>query len=223
MTNVLNPTIALVGGGFTPDGGAAVDSRQQVDNDDASDVMRKSLARSWLWWTTVSTLVLPILEARGDAAYALVLGERSVTELKSDGSVRRAALRALLPGGTGNVTRRRVADSDAEIAERLANQVHRGVSDGIRASRIEYAVGSPRAARWRFSTPRSKEPEGADELALPALIVDTSSGLYGERPSSRHLRYSIFEKRLSSTTDSVLVLPHTHRMEVAVEDYLDWA
>ena len=64
---------------------------------------RSSLATSLLWWITASSLVGQILDSAGDDPYALVIGNRSVVELRQDGRLRRLGLRSILSGGTSTV------------------------------------------------------------------------------------------------------------------------
>ncbi|MGH9106358.1 MAG: hypothetical protein ACRDZX_11085 [Acidimicrobiales bacterium] len=94
------PLVVLVGGQMTVDDGSTLDSRQPIVGDPGSQVTRKSLAASLLWWATVSSLVDPILRSSGDNAFAMVIGARSVVEVRSDGELRRTRLRTFLPGGS---------------------------------------------------------------------------------------------------------------------------
>ncbi len=96
-------TIILIGGPMTVDDGSTLDSRQPVTGDPGSSVRLDSLASSLLWWTTVSSLVGQILDSAGDDPYALVIGNRSVVELRQDGRLRRLGLRSILSGGTSTV------------------------------------------------------------------------------------------------------------------------
>ena len=44
---------------------------------------------------------MPILESAGEEAFTLVIGQRSVIDLRHDGSTKRTSLRSILPGGGG--------------------------------------------------------------------------------------------------------------------------
>src|SRR5450631_735345 len=79
--------------------GKTLDSRQEIGEDFNSDVLHWTLSFSPLWWKTVSTLVMPILNELGDDSYALVVGGGPLKVLRSDGSLGRRALKSVLPGG----------------------------------------------------------------------------------------------------------------------------
>lgn len=105
--------IVLVGGSMTLDDGSTLDSRQPVDGDPASKVTRTALGTSLLWWQTVITLVGSILDSAGESAFVLIIGSRSVMELRQDGTLRRTGLRSLLPGGATTTTLARLRDGES--------------------------------------------------------------------------------------------------------------
>ena len=72
----------LVGGQMTVDDGASLDSRQVVEGDEQAEVMLRTLASSLLWWKTAISVVKPVLESAGTDAFALVLGTRTVMEVR---------------------------------------------------------------------------------------------------------------------------------------------
>ncbi|MBE5469514.1 hypothetical protein E3G67_001443 [Mycobacteroides abscessus] len=93
------PTIVLIGGRYTTDGGDQLDSRQPFADDTHSSIPLKTLSTSELWWDTVSSLVLPLLEARGDDAVAKIGGPRTLMSPNPNGPVLRRRLAGVLPGG----------------------------------------------------------------------------------------------------------------------------
>jgi hypothetical protein len=93
------PTIILVGGPFTADTGEQLDSRQAVDNDPWSTIARTSLATSDLWWLTVISVVMPLLDSGDPDSFAAVGGPRSTVAVKPDGTLIRNRLSNLLPRG----------------------------------------------------------------------------------------------------------------------------
>jgi len=93
------PTIILVGGRYVTDGGDRLDSRQAFADDPHSAVALKTLAVSELWWQTVASVVLPLLEARGGDAVANIGGPRTVMVPNLNGAVLRRRLASVLPGG----------------------------------------------------------------------------------------------------------------------------
>lgn len=108
-----SPLIVLVGGVMTLADGSRLDSRQEIEGDPESRAIRRSMARSWLWWMTTSSLVMPILDERGPDAYALLIGERSVIDLRRDGGVRRIGLGVLLQGGVDRISVTRTSMDDS--------------------------------------------------------------------------------------------------------------
>lgn len=103
MTSETGPTIVLIGGPVTMDDGTELDSRQEVDGDDQSIVLTKSLAGSWLWWDIAASLVTRVT-AGTTAGYALLIGPRTIATLQPDGALKRTRLTSLLPGATATLT-----------------------------------------------------------------------------------------------------------------------
>lgn len=202
--------IILVGGAFTPDGGSPIDSRQRLAGDDHADAMRRSLGGSWFWWASVASVVIPILESAGPNAYALVVGERSVHELKPDGSTARESLRRLLPGGTGKVDFvPRARTEEGEI----------GVSPDS-AARYELSPGQ--SVRWRFVDGSDPDLERFSAAARPAVIVDTSAAIYTDQPAMRREQRRRLDRRFVGEQPPILVLPHTAVTEGVISAYLEW-
>ena len=138
------PHVALIGGPITVDDGSSLDSRQQVEGDEHSQVTLRSMATSALWWRVTSSLVMPILQSAGDDAFALVIGQRSVMEVRPDGSTKRTSLRSLLPGGVTQVEIVRTGIKEPlaeghELAEILPREV----------GSVGFKRGDP-TKRWHF-------------------------------------------------------------------------
>jgi hypothetical protein len=89
----------MVGGVFTTEDGATVDSRQPMAGDPTNQVAYRSLVRSHLWWATTRSLVDPIVKS-SPAFYCLVDGPHQVFDLASDGGIKRVSLSDLLSVGT---------------------------------------------------------------------------------------------------------------------------
>lgn len=81
--------------------GLTLDSRQPVAGDPTSQVTYRALSASALWWATVTSVVVPMLNLP-DGQYALVDGPGHVFELGADGSLTRISLRSLLNAGRGS-------------------------------------------------------------------------------------------------------------------------
>src|SRR5215204_481596 len=142
------PTVALVGGRMTVDDGSILDSRQQVEGDPESRVTRNSLANSLLWWTTTSSLVEPLLDTTGAESFALVIGPRSVVELRHDGTLRRTRLRSLLRGGTSTVELVRTS-VDEPLPDGYDEVTTIRASNGQSLGTVGISPG-PAGRRWRF-------------------------------------------------------------------------
>lgn len=93
------PTIILIGGSYTTDGGDQLDSRQPFADDPHSSIPLKTLSTSELWWDTASSVALPLLEARGDNAVANVGGPRTLMSPNPNGPVLRRRMTSVLSGG----------------------------------------------------------------------------------------------------------------------------
>lgn len=93
------PTIILIGGRYTTDGGDELDSRQPFADDTHSSIPLKTLSTSELWWDTAASVVLPLLAARGDDAVANIGGPRTLMSPNPNGPVLRRRISSVLPGG----------------------------------------------------------------------------------------------------------------------------
>ena len=93
----------LVGGTLVVEDSTNLDSWQPMEEDPRSDVMRRSLGRSRLWWSAVASIVLPILKSAGPRSFALAVGERTVLELDGNQELKQKRLLELLPGGAGRI------------------------------------------------------------------------------------------------------------------------
>ena len=165
-------TIILIGGPMTVDDGSTLDSRQPVTGDPGSSVTLASLASSLLWWTTVSSLVGQILDSAGNDPYALVIGKRSVVELRQDGRLRRTALRSILSGGTTTVklirTHRHEPLPAGYVYDDSLSQLFPG------GESVGFSLGEP-GQRWRFLDDSNEfyMPWAGPKLGA-AVIVDTN-------------------------------------------------
>jgi hypothetical protein len=93
------PTIILVGGTFSADTGEQLDSRQPFADDPRGRVAQAALAQSEIWWGATTSLVLPLLDAKGAHNFAMICGIRAVVALRPDGTILRRRLASVLPGG----------------------------------------------------------------------------------------------------------------------------
>ena len=208
------PTVILIGGRMTVDDGSTLDSRQPIVGDPGSQVTRRSLATSLLWWTTVSSLVSRILDTAGQGTFALVIGGRSVVEVRGDGELRRTRLRSMLPGGSTT------ADFIRCVGWRLPHG-YEAATEGT-GYRLTHA-----GQRWVFVNHGEYYLHLAAAQVRPAAIVDTSwpFELEGEGASYEPYagRFREFEKNRLFGDRIVLVMPHTHRTESFLRGYLTWA
>lgn len=229
------PTIILIGGPMTTDDGSRLDSRQPLENDHRSEVMLRCLANSLLWWRTASSLVTPILEnAASDAIALLMSAQRTVAELRDDGTMQRTRLNAFLPGGTTTTTLVRVLGN-----ERLPDGYQEAHT--LRDWHDNHFVGTigvkPGAAgkRWQFFQSTEYYLAYAIKRIDPTAIIDTTVGIFdGTVDSDRGMNHSLQSngeyghrfRALESTRlfskDAVLVLPHTHIMERFLNLYSNW-
>lgn len=213
------PTIILIGGPMTVDDGSSLDSRQPVANDPTSHVTHASLATSLLWWLTASSLVSRLLDSAGDSAFALLVGQRSVVELRHDGSLRRTGLRAVLPGGTTELELIRTS-FDEPLPDSYA-EAHRLESwDGTLMGTVGFKTKPP-SRRWRFLKGNEFYLAKAGKRIAATVLIDTSETLT-QGGNLLPDRYADFEQRRLTTDKSILVMPHTHRSESLVRGYLAW-
>jgi hypothetical protein len=213
------PTIVLVGGPMTVDDGTTLDTRQPIVGDADSQMTRRCLESSWLWWMTVSSLVNPMLSSAKEGAFALVIGSRSAVELRQDGTIRRRSLRALLPGGgtTVQVVRTGIGEALSDEYEPVTT-LRNWNGDGL--GTVGLKRGSPRRSWW-FLDGNEYYLEFAGPQLAPSVIIDTSDSLtIGDVDSAT--RFQALGQRRLFAEDLVLVLPHTHRAEELIRGYLDW-
>lgn len=218
-TGSTGPTIILIGGPMTVDDGSSLDSRQPVAGDPTSHVTQASLATSLLWWLTASSLVGRLLDSAGESAFALLVGQRSVVELRHDGSLRRTGLRALLPGGTTELEL--IRTSFDEPLPDSYTEAHRLASwNGTVMGTVGFKTRSPNH-RWRFLKGNEFYLDKAGEKIGASILIDTSETLT-QGGDLLPDRYADFEKRRLMGDNSILVMPHTHRSESLVRGYLAW-
>ena len=212
------PTVILIGGPMTVDDGTSFDTRQQIEGDENSEVTLRSLATSPLWWRTTISVVMPILESAGEQAFALVIGQRSVVELRQDGSAKRTSLRSLLPGGT----------SRAEI---VRSEMGKAVPDGYEEATVlrnwEKAdmgtIGVKRGeagCRWRFLEGNEYYLAQAGQTIAPKVVVDTAPWALPENFHAHHLE--AMEASRFSSAEAVLVAPHTFGADQHFKTYAEW-
>jgi hypothetical protein len=207
-------TIILVGGPMTLDDGSVVDSRQTTIDDEYADVYRKAMGSSEQWWVTVSSVVDSILESSDPNAFALILGPRSLVEIRPDGSLKRRRLSKFLRGGVGNIS----------VAYRNASQP---LPEGYRETKtVENHNGlwarfgvklESELRRWMFSDLDFGFDALVDEFR-PAVIVDTTNR-FARRAWSESLQAIETEFLLEGIT---LILPHTAGSERFLGDYERW-
>lgn len=195
---------------MTVDDGTTLDSRQPIDGDPSSQVTRSSLATSLLWWITVASVVSPILDSAGGDSFALVIGNRSVVELRQDGTLRRKSLRSFLPGGNTNTEIIRVTgETLPEGFDPVPDSPYAAVNSAL-------GVGRGQAGRrWRFLNGNEFYLRYAGPVIAPAVIVDAGKSLMdGTEITGLHLE-ALQRSRLFGSS-IVLVLPHTHRAEALI-------
>jgi hypothetical protein len=209
--------VILIGGRMVVDDGSELDSRQRIDEDPLSHVMRTSLATSQLWWRTVESVVTPILTSAGEDAYALILGARSTVQLRLDGTLKRTRLQSFLPGGTTAV--------DVIWANNLKTlpegYKRHQVPDQSWCS-VAVKMGVPRRRWWFFNGMDAYIGYVADRLD-PAVIIDTSDYLF--QGSDEAISFSFQLGRLQQrrlTAKVALIMPHTYRAQELVESYRNW-
>lgn len=204
---------------MTVDDGASFDSRQQMGGDENSEVTLRSLATSLLWWRTTISLVMPILASAGEYTFALVVGQRSVVELRQDGTLHRTSLRSVLPGGTTQVEiiRTRIGETLPDGYEQA--KVLRVEWSGADLGTVGFKRGDP-AKRWQFLNGNEYYMTQAGPGMGPAVIVDTTPWALPHGYRAHHLA-TLEESRLF-TDDIVLVTPHTFSADQYFRAYVDW-
>jgi len=211
------PTIILVGGPVTADDGTRFDSRQPMEGDPSSQAVRAGLGASLLWWITTASVVGPILDSAEYDAFALVIGNRSVAELRQDGTLKRTSLRSFLPGGTSNVDVIRSADQLLPDRYTPVPESPFGPVNGT--------LGVDRGqagCRWRFFNGNEFYLPHAGPLIAPAVIVDTSKSLMDGADVNERQLQNLHHARFLASSGTVLILPHTHRAETLITAYHQW-
>ena len=176
------PTVILVGGPMTVDDGSTLDSRQPIAGDPASEVTRKCLATSLLWWTTAFSLAGLLLDSDDASRHALLVGGRSVVELEPDGALRQLRLRSLLPGGTATVElvrTHRAQPLPEGFDEASALRSWSGEPAGV----VGFKSSGP--GRWRFLDGDEYYLRWAGPQLGAGVIIDTSDSSPAARTSAR--------------------------------------
>jgi hypothetical protein len=215
-------SIVLIGGPMIMDDGSKLDSRQPVQGDPASQIVQRSLATSWLWWDTASSVVLRILDTFGPNASALIFGQRSVVEVDSRGELKRTRLRSILRGGVGTVSVYRTGLEGDELPEGYEEVAVLHARNGETMGVIGVRDGEA-GCRWRFV-------EGPAYLECTAerfgarVVVNTDPWMRGpvDQDTFGTAPFEVLERDLLSLDGSVLVLPHTHAIEGWLGSYVDW-
>jgi hypothetical protein len=182
-----------------------------------------------LWWISVSSLVSPILDTSGPNAFALVIGGRSVVELRGDGELRRTRLQSLLSGGSTT------ADFVRRIGEPLPNGYEVAAEESF--DQWKHPAGYEKVKtsfgyrfihdgeRWVFVNGEYYLPSAAAQIR-PSAIVDTSWPLEVEREGGHYEpfpgRFREFETHRLFNNRMVLVMPHTYRAENFLRRYVNW-
>lgn len=213
-------TVILIGGRMTVDDGSDLDSRQPIRDDPKSHVTAASLASSLLWWMTASSVVDPLLDAAGVDSFALVIGTRSVVEVRQDATLHRTGLRSLLRGGSTMVELLRTSWEEPlphryEEATRLRNW------NGQVMGTVGFNLGKP-GQRWRFLKGNDYYLPSALPGIGPAVIVDTSESLTGGFDHLAAANFRALEQGRLYDSRVTVVLPHTHRTEMLVRGYQAW-
>ena len=213
------PHIVLIGGPMKVDDASSLDSRQVVEGDPTSEVARRALAMSRIWWTAVESVVLPVLDSAGTDAFAVVMGVRSVVQILSDGTTKFSRLSKLLRGGVTTSGAVIVGPSeqlppDYEKADRHPTPDGKGYfTIGLRRSKTK--------ARWHFVNWAIARPEDVTEALGPAVVVSTDRLMVDDEYFISK-QFTAWEKSVLYSPDCVLVLPHTAGAEVFLNRYLEW-
>ncbi|WP_156994341.1 HIRAN domain-containing protein [Pseudonocardia acaciae] len=234
-SNRTGPTIILIGGQMTTDDGARLDSRQPLDGDRRSEVMLRSLSTSLLWWRTASSLATPLLDGAGPDAFALLVStQRTIVELRHDGTTQRTRLNAMLPGGTTTTQLIRVLGNERLPEHYQEAHILRDWSDNHYIGTIGVKPGAA-GKRWRFLRGGEYYLAYAVKKINPVMIIDTTVAIFdGITDSDRGMTYSqrehgalghrfrVLEETRLFSNDSVLILPHTYMTESFLDHYSEW-
>ena len=223
-------TVLLIGGPMTVDDGSTLDSRQPVIGDPSSRVTRASLATSLLWWTTVTSIVGPILDSSGPGAFALVIGTRSVVEVRPDGDLRHIRLRSMLPGGSTTVDVLRCVDEPLpdgyELVARETLEQWRESKDHRQLEVLFGCRFHRESERWVFLNRGEYYLPLAAARVRPSVVVDTSLGDEIEEDGKEYEpfveSFKAFERTRLRGSEVVVVMPHTHRTEAFLQRYANW-
>jgi hypothetical protein len=201
------------------DDGAPLDSRQAVDGDRLSEVTLRSLAASILWWRTAVSVVMPLLKSLGPEAFAIVIGNRSLIEVRPDGSTHRTGLRSILPGGITSVELVRSGmheklSKDYEEAEILRNR------DKAYMGTVGFKRGE-RRKRWQFLNGSEYYLSQAGRKIGPSVVVDTTPWVVFDE-SFAAARFGALEHSRLFAKSIVLVVPHTFGAETFFRRYVEW-
>lgn len=203
---------------MTVDDGTKLDSRQPIQGDEDSEVTRKSLSSSLIWWTLVSSLVERLLQASPKSdPFAMVIGARSVVEVRPDDRLRRTRLTSLLKGGTGAVklVHADMGDSLPDGYQRVhvitnwKGQVTREIGFGLDTSHV----------RWRFLEGNPYYLKDAGLAIGASVVVDTAFGFIGA-PGNEFFQ-GLEQQRLYDP-NLIVVIPHTAAQERVLRQYVDW-
>lgn len=218
MSAAAGPTIVLIGGRMTVDDGASFDSRQRIEGDETSEVTLRSLATSLLWWRTTISLVMPILDCADETAFALVVGQRSVIELRQDGTFHRTSLRSVLPGGTTQVEiiRTNMREPLPDTYEEAKDS--RELNDDDLGT-VGFKRGEP-FKRWRFLNGNEYYLSQAGPGIGPKVIVDTTPWFLPENYRGHNL--AGLEASRLFCEDVTLVAPHTYSADHHFKAYAEW-
>ena len=224
------PTVILIGGRMTVDDGSTLDSRQPIVGDPGSQVTRRSLATSLLWWTTASALVSRILDDSGPHAFALVIGARSVVEVRGDGELRRTRLQSFLPGDwTTADFIRCIGEPLPDGYRAMGEESHDRWRGPARRRRVKIVYGyqfTNGGQRWVFVNQGEYYMSLAAAQFEPSVIVDTSWPTEAEQKGDSYAPYAERFRRLERgrlfDRGIVLVMPHTYRTETFFRKYASW-
>jgi hypothetical protein len=171
----------------------------------------------------VSSLVLSILESAGDEAFALVVGQKSVSELRSDGTLKRTGLRKFLRGGVGTLSIVRTGMEADALPEGYEELTTFRSWNGQSVGKTGFRDDDP-GTRWRMLDGNPYYLSRGGERIGATVLVDSGAGFVGEArfdpPTSE--RYEASEQSLLLTHDGLLVLPHTYRVARFVDGYVTW-
>lgn len=207
---------------MTLDDSTELDSRQTIKGDASAQIAHKSLATSWLWWETVASLVLPILETSGPDAFALILGQRSVVEVNSHGELKRTRLRSVLRGGVSAISVVRTTGDDSlpatydEIAD--LGSSWSGDSLGIVGANLGES-----GARWRFIERYGYLRQTVPKIR-PGAIVMADAWMRGPVDTTQDGTgmFEEFEMAFLAPSGVLVVIPHTSATYGWLATYLDW-